>query len=267
MNLLNNVLFDFDVDNSETLFYTNQDILNLFGSTFFNSSYCLTAELIHFCKEFEDEQYQLISNYFCSQFRPSHISTEPSASLLNLMVDIYIRQHNQESFPTLQEIIDEMFMYRCTCLYFLPENDIRLLLQDYVLQKCDIPKCSDCHLLIHYYILHKQLPSDQELVEFITRIYNFNQNPDEFYQQDKIKVPTLYIDQLPISTITSNDIQQDRCCPLCQNDFELNQTTITLLPCKHIFHHKNEDCLDNSNIITWLKENNYCPLCKSHIHI
>ena len=267
MNYSDDVLYDTNIDDSSFFQFTEQDILRLFGSTLFNSSYCLTAELIHFCKEFEDEQYHDINSYFCSIIRPATIHNEPSASLLNLMLDIYIKQLHEERYPTLDEIVDEMFTYRCVCLYFLPETDLRLLLKEYVLEKCDIPKCSDCHILIQYFILHKTLPSESQLSEFILRTLNFIQSPEEYHQQDKIRVPTLCIDQLPITTITPSIVEQDRCCPLCQTDFELDQKIITLLPCNHMFHHTNQDCLENSSIITWLNENNYCPMCKTQVQI
>lgn len=47
-------------------------------------------------------------------------------------------------------------------------------------------------------------------------------------------------------------------CPICLDDFEINQTQVRELPCRHIFH---PDCID-----TFLLSNSsLCPMCKQSV--
>lgn len=43
-------------------------------------------------------------------------------------------------------------------------------------------------------------------------------------------------------------------CPICFDDFKIDETLINLKNCKHLFH---QDC-----IIPWLEKSELCPLCR-----
>ena len=70
-----------------------------------------------------------------------------------------------------------------------------------------------------------------------------------------------FIDKLQEISISEEDIEKKLSCSICQDEFELNEKIIEL-PCspnKHHFHAKNEKC---GGILTWLRENNTCPMCR-----
>ena len=45
-------------------------------------------------------------------------------------------------------------------------------------------------------------------------------------------------------------------CPICQCEFELNETLVELR-CRHSYH---EECIG-----AWLKDENTCPICKESL--
>jgi hypothetical protein len=63
------------------------------------------------------------------------------------------------------------------------------------------------------------------------------------------------ISRLPSCNATKPQVGKQ--CPICLVNIRSNQKVI-FLECTHFFHGK---C-----IVTWLKENNTCPICKTEIH-
>eukprot|EP00088_Acartia_fossae_P066660 TRINITY_DN82752_c0_g1_i1.p1 TRINITY_DN82752_c0_g1~~TRINITY_DN82752_c0_g1_i1.p1 ORF type:complete len:111 (+),score=10.22 TRINITY_DN82752_c0_g1_i1:46-333(+) len=45
-------------------------------------------------------------------------------------------------------------------------------------------------------------------------------------------------------------------CPICQDDFELDQS-VTVLPCDHYYH---SDCVNK-----WLTMHGTCPVCRKRV--
>ena len=84
------------------------------------------------------------------------------------------------------------------------------------------------------------------------------------YQKDKEFVPALNIDLLPVDKYVKEE--EDKACCICQEDFCEEQEVITLLPCKHQFHNKSEECLEGGSVLTWLEKYNYCPMCKAKVN-
>lgn len=248
------------------------NITELFEFTFFNTSICLTAELIHYCKTYEDKQYEDMKNYFNEYIR-RYTDSSPegddsiNVGLLNVMLDIFTRDNHEEYYPSIEQIVDELFAYRCNCTYYLHETTVKEMIKAYVTERYGIPKCEEYPIMASYYTLHKRLPTVADTEEFIRRNYEFTVNPEDYYQQDKVKVPTTCIDELPRRSIRATDVQQELCCSLCQSDFEEGQKAIVIKPCNHYFHCESKDCLDTSCIINWLQENNNCPMCKTKIQL
>ncbi len=53
-----------------------------------------------------------------------------------------------------------------------------------------------------------------------------------------------------------SQVEGNKECSVCQDEFDQN-TQVIQLPCTHIFH---ENC-----IVTWLKVNGSCPVCRFKI--
>jgi hypothetical protein len=240
------------------------EILRLFGPTVLNSSSCLSANIIHFFEDYDNDQYNSMTHHFCTNIRSSDSHIEPSPTLLNLLLDLY---HQDNEYPTIEKLVNELYINSCSCLIFFSEPYLKKFLKYFVTEFADIPKCVDCHILIQFYILYQRFPLQNELGHFIDNITQFISPPDIYQNDEKKCVSTSCIEQLPQMTITLKDIKEECCCPLCQSDFELEQRVIVLKPCNHRFHLDDTDCLGTSCIITWLKSHNDCPMCKTEIYL
>lgn len=211
-------------------------------------------------KRYQDRDYGNAKKYFIENIKKNKSCDYVSIALLNILLDF--KKDHRQTFPTTEQVVEMVFNMRCQCVYFSSESSIKLLISDYISERSDVPNCRDYSTLLEFHILHKRLPSDEELEEYTRRTMNFFINPEEFYQKDKVHVPTLNIDKLPV---TQYDGKSCSTCSLCQEDFTEKQNVIILQPCGHHFHYDKIDCLDTANIITWLEQNNFCPLCKTKI--
>jgi len=186
-----------------------------------------------------------------------------STQLKCAILDLYYETQAYE-FPSLDEIVDRMFNSRCSCVYSYPQHIVKKVIKQCILYEGKVPSCELYPQYVEYYILHGRIPNDNELEEYIRRLIDFTRNPEEFHQKDKTFVPALNIDKLPREKYKCKGDDEDVCC-ICQEEFKEDQEVITLLPCKHTFHDKDEECLEGGSILTWLEKHNFCPLCKSHI--
>lgn len=75
------------------------------------------------------------------------------------------------------------------------------------------------------------------------------------YEQKKESIEEI-IDLLPKTAIKNESSRPKKECIICLSAYQINDE-ITALPCTHIFH--------NSCIVSWLKQNQTCPLCKYKI--
>ena len=66
------------------------------------------------------------------------------------------------------------------------------------------------------------------------------------------------VDQIPNTTVTREQVNDEALCSVCYEDFTLGETVLQL-PCKHCFH---SNC-----VITWIRSRrkNTCPYCNSVI--
>jgi len=222
-------------------------------------------ENILVAKRYEDHQYNKAKEYFVNNIKKDKTQDYVSRSLLNIILDLYTDNEDDE-YPILEEIVDKVYEYRCDCVYFLNELDIKNMLKDYISDKGDLPRCREYSYLIEYHIINKSIPSEQELEDFMIRAMEFIFNPEEFHQKDKVHVPALGVDKLPVKNYCKNTCKSTT-CSLCQDDFLDEQQIITLLPCKHEFHYNDKECLGNASIKNWLSNNNFCPLCKRKIEV
>jgi hypothetical protein len=222
-------------------------------------------ENILVAKRYEDHQYSKAKEYFVNNLKKDNTQDYVSRSLLNIILDLYT-DNEEDEYPTLDELVDKVFEYRCSCVYLLNELDIKNMLKDYVSIKGDIPRCREYSYLIEYHIINKTIPSEQELEDFMIRAAEFMFNPEDFYQKDKVHVPALGVDKLPVKNYCK-DTCKSTTCSLCQDDFVDEQQIITLLPCKHEFHYNDKECLGNASIKNWLSNNNFCPLCKTKVEV
>ncbi len=187
---------------------------------------------------------------------------EVSREIINKTLELYY-ENGAHSFPDLEDIVNSLFENRCNCVRGYPENYVKKVIKQCVMYTGILPSCSLYPQYVEFYILHGKIPTRDELEEYMRRIYEFSRNPEEFHQTDKCLVPTLNVESLPRHTFSENE--ENDGCGICQDEFTVGQTLITLLPCGHRFHEHKKDCLETTCILNWLETHNVCPLCKAHI--
>ena len=71
-----------------------------------------------------------------------------------------------------------------------------------------------------------------------------------------------FVDKLEKKIITNEDVDNNLCCAICQDNFKLGEKVIKL-PCKdpHYYHYEAEADICEG-ILPWLKGNNSCPICR-----
>jgi hypothetical protein len=144
---------------------------------------------------------------------------------------------------------------------------MKTIIKNYLVKHCLILKCNDMKLAYLYYIQENRVASPDELIQFENMMHEIENDPEEFHQKYKHKIPTKNISKLDFKIMNEelyNKIQP--VCGLCQDDITLKQEYYNL-PCQHLFHKNEKDCLDKATIIDWLKENNVCPICKREIKL
>jgi hypothetical protein len=128
-----------------------------------------------------------------------------------------------------------------------------------------LPKCRYIFLSYQYYIQEKRLGNTQEIAEYELLLSEIEMDPEEFHNKYKHKIPTQNLSKLISKTMTKYifDVKEP-CCGVCQSEIEQLQNYYEL-PCEHMFHEKEEECLENATIINWLKDNKLCPICKKEV--
>ncbi|MCL7036664.1 hypothetical protein MKW94_002020 [Papaver nudicaule] len=64
---------------------------------------------------------------------------------------------------------------------------------------------------------------------------------------------TKFIENLPLHSLTRDDIGKINVCAVCMDEFIVEEK-VTFLPCLHYFH--------GNCVLPWLNIHNTCPLCR-----
>jgi len=182
---------------------------------------------------------------------------------------------------TIETILNKILQWYsrfklCNCNIFglcyndlsnLEINILKMIIKTYFIEHYIILKCNDIKNAYLYYIQENRVATPDELIQFENMMYEIENDPDEFHQKYKHKTPTKNISKLDFQ-VMNEELFKDKqpVCGLCQDEIITSQEYYKL-PCEHMFHKNEIDCLDSANIIYWLKENNFCPMCKNEINL
>lgn len=103
------------------------------------------------------------------------------------------------------------------------------------------------HIYYAYYQQEKKLPTREEIRATTHRYLQLVSNPDSYYSENKVVIPT-NIGDVGKQVIGSGS------CIFCLSSFD--DTQVWQLRCGHEFH---------CGIEEWLKSNRTCPLCRSEV--
>ena len=212
---------------------------------------------------FRDEDYETAESYFNSLVweeigEDQYIS--PHINILNIILESWV-DSNKERFPTLQEIVERLVQDTSQYTEHLPLDTVVAMYTYYILTDGFLPRPEDYYFIVEYHLLHTSYPNPDQLEEMRIRAMRFALDPERFHAEDKMIVPTLHIERLPRTVCNATD----QVCCICQDEIKVGQEMITLIPCGHVFHSTDVDCLENGSIMNWLSANNQCPMCKKKV--
>jgi hypothetical protein len=164
---------------------------------------------------------------------------------------------------TVEQIEKKFCIVSCPCELSYPEKDIIDIKKQCLKKRGDFYGCSLLPFVYQYFVLQKEIPTEDQLEEVVYNIASFERDPEGYHEKDKVLVPTLNLDKLsPIIKDTS--VEEN--CSLCQTEIG-NHSFYKIPPCNHLFHAEKEHCLGESNIINWLSSHKQCPNCKTIVSI
>jgi hypothetical protein len=139
------------------------------------------------------------------------------------------------------------------------------IIKYYILEYGIVPKCKFILLSYQYYIQEKKVGNLQEINDYEMLLNEIEMDPQEFHNKYKHKLPTRNLSKLQTKTMTDDIVKnKEPCCGICQYDIETSQNYYEL-PCGHLFHQNEQECLECATIIYWLKDNKFCPICKNEV--
>lgn len=189
---------------------------------------------------------------------------------------------NKLSTIRLEDIINKGFEWinrnkLCRCNIFSFCNNtfdiynnkpiIMEIIKYYIINYGIIPSCRYMLLCYQYYLQEKRVGTTQEISDYDLLLAEIEMDPESFHQKYKHKIPTQNLSNLNTLVMTQElHKEKDPCCSICQYDIEPNQKYHEL-PCGHLFHKENNECLEYATIIYWLKDNKICPMCKQEVNL
>jgi hypothetical protein len=263
-------------------------------SSRFGLSRYLSLERVLYDTRYEKEEYELAEIIFFElrnewkeknniiEINDVDRDREISVSIKNILLDFYNSGNvnsstniEEERFPNLEEFIEKLYAFKCDCLIQYESENLKKVIEHYCLLYGKYPSCNTIPYILEFYIIQKRVPTQEELEDLVYRTIQFSLNPEEYHQRDKEFIPTIGVDKLPIfiykdfiekHSSKDNKLCQNTCA-IGQDDFLEKQSIMKLVPCGHLFHSTNSECLENASIRNWLEKYNYCPLCKQKIKI
>ena len=183
-----------------------------------------------------------------------------------IIVSHVIRMTNisiTKSIPTVDQLTHYLCDTYCECIMILSREKQHKLIRHFLVNFGRTPACNETKLSIEYEIFHQQFPTQDELINMMTRMLQLQRDPEAFHMTDKLRIPTSNLNNLKAIPTKEKGIY----CALCQEEMESTHNCYTLTPCGHKFHSDSNQCLGNDSIITWLSSNKTCPICKAEIII
>ena len=181
--------------------------------------------------------------------------------ICNIMIAEYFKSQ-RTVWPGVRDIVRIALMSPCRCQVRFTNSELTELYTYTVSVEGILPTCFEVDHMFLYRAQMGRFPTTDECLEFMQRMTEFGVDPEAYHQKDKVNVPAMRTDELPVMYLTEPET-----CTLCQEECTKDQLVVKLQPCGHVFHATAEECLETKSIYQWLDEHNYCFLCKTKIEI
>ena len=175
----------------------------------------------------------------------------------------------------IETICNHYFQYEfCRCNFLRICNKMlspfevnRTILLEVLKSRCihsfiSPPSCEMIEKSYLFYLQERRVGTTEEIVRFAQLVEELEDDPDEFHEKYKLKIPTPNLSNLQSKPMTEEIVEP--MCGICQDQIKIQQHYFQL-PCSHLYHANNDECLGNSTILCWLKENKVCPICKQEV--
>lgn len=185
-----------------------------------------------------------------------------SPNIIQLATKLWV-EDSSGKFPTLETLVKYFDDRCCLCLRGYPDNDRHGLIQHFLVTFGRMPLCQETEACMIFNNMEHRFPNQDELSATIERITHMVNDPEGLYNKDKKIFPTSNLDYIKSCTME----EKETFCTLCQEQIDTGKQCYKLIPCNHVFHADAKDCLGECSIISWLKNNRTCPVCKSEVVI
>ena len=167
------------------------------------------------------------------------------------------------SYGYLPENIDTFSHYilsNCFCgaIPLQDINEASKVLSHILAKACTLSPCSVVAIFYEFYKQEKRMANEDEIFEYISNLQRINTDPERYYQDTKMHLPTPNLNLL----LPKKSGKTDN-CGLCMEEIKEGEECF-VLPCDHLFHCEDEKCIDTT-VKKWLSENKGCPVCKQEV--
>lgn len=218
------------------------------------------TSLMNSVMESKDDNYNQFNMEIAINYLSSIEIDKPTNEIITTCIDQWIQTG---TFPTFNQICDTV-MARCGCPYVVLGSSQQTtdIYKQFISNAMKTGQELNCVLIRYSFMFYQaehRMPSRDELIQFLTNVVNIeNVNNDPV---DKHWVPTKVdiLEKIKNTACKHSGEKKDNCC-ICTSDITVDEMTVKL-PCNHVFH-LGEDEDKCGGIITWLKTNNTCPVCR-----
>ena len=123
--------------------------------------------------------------------------------------------------------------------------------------------CTSIMGVYEYIMLEKVCPTDDQYSHFCENVRRMRHEPEDYYEEKRVIVPTENVAHLSITDCKNSDQQ----CGICLQEIPLGTAVYCLPPCCHVFHAEKKACLGNAGIKNWLEKSPKCPNCQGEVEI
>ena len=197
-----------------------------------------TSEVVIPYLEFTSNEYELATTALGSR------SPLVSPNILNKMLE---SKHLSGHFPLLTELVSSIIEE------LNAPSELSGVFAHWIMEHGYIHSVRISTKIQEYFTRHRVYPTEDQLRAFVMTVVN-----------DVVGAETL----AALPRYPNEDSLA--VCTICHTDIKMHATVLKL-PCNHVFHSEGKDCLpgeegqEGSSILTWLAQNDKCPLCKARV--
>lgn len=166
--------------------------------------------------------------------------------------------------PTIEQVgMEYLKLLRCECLIITSDNIVKSLIHIWKHLNTVPCTCYFIDIISQYYAIEHHMPNESQLNSFIEHLQRILDDPEDYCNEERTKLPVIGIENLSPIRNTENNIK----CGICMEEIQNDSMVFKLPQCGHLFHSNQSECLGESNILKWFETSKHCPICKTEVCI